>query len=95
MKKYTTEELSKILSCAAVGQLGKPFEAGQETSYCIEQTAASTMWGISGMPKKVQQRANWYDQRFSSGSWCNLSWEKWVKMSPQRVLQELEKGKLA
>ena len=94
MEKYTTEELSKILSCAAVGQLGKPFEVGQETSYCIEQTAASTIGGITGMSKKKQQRANWYDRRFAE-TWSNQSWEKWVKMSPQRVLQELEKGKLA
>lgn len=42
IKKYTPDQLSRILSVAAVGELGNPAYRRQRDTVCIEQAAFSS-----------------------------------------------------
>ena len=86
MRKYTPEQLSRILSVAAVGGLGYA-EGGSDTpqssTCCIEQAAYAT-WQFDGEPF-VEERFQAWDRRVYCGYDC----------SPVPVLRWLESKGLA
>lgn len=60
-RKYSNEQLSRILSCAANGELGG---AGEPDGICVEQAAHASYAGTIGF---LGPRWEAYDDRFRFG----------------------------